>query len=220
MYIVGLREYSDTLLGPQEPPTHRVGGSSILSRASLGISKSQVSRICQELDEVVDGFGGVVAHASHALDFEVDPVRPQGWPPFGIEQISGDGPHPRWLFHKRSQDDWVLQYPPAYPLYRALEASPGQTGSQLAGVSAFVVDVCAEGIIEWAMEPLHSGDRSRLDELLSGTPSGADPERWEDFCDKMRELAELPSYPERINEYARLVRDCAARSLSLFEERG
>ena len=164
--------------------------------------------------------GGVVAHASHALDIEVDPVRPQGWPPFGIEQISGNGPHPRWLFHKRSQDDWVLQYPPAYPLYRALEASPGQTGSQLAGVSAFVVDVCAEGIIEWAMEPLHSGDHSRLDELLSGTPSGADPERWEDFCDKMRELAELPSYPERINEYARLVRDCAARSLSLFEERG
>ena len=164
--------------------------------------------------------GGVVAHASRVLDIEVDPVRPQGWPPFEIEQISGDGPHPRWQFQKRSQDDWVLQYPPAYPLYRALEASPSRTGTQLTGVSAFVVDVCAEGVIEWAMEPLHNGDRSQLDELLSGTPSGADPERWEDFCDKLRELADIQSHPERINEYARLVRDCAARSLSLFEGRG
>lgn len=164
--------------------------------------------------------GEVVAHASRTLDIEVDPVQSQDWPPFGIEQISGGGPHPRWQFQKRSQDDWVLQYPPAYPLYRALQASPNQSGLQLMGVSAFVVDVCAEGIIQWSMEPLESGDRSRLDELLSGVPAGADPERWEDYCDKMQELAALRNRPERLDEYSLLVRDCASRSLNLFVERG
>ena len=164
--------------------------------------------------------GEVVAHASHTLDIEVDPAQPQDWPPFGIEQISGGGPHPRWQFHKRSPGDWVLQYPPAYPLYRALQASPSQAGLQLMGVSAFVVDVCAEGIIEWSMEPLDNGDYSRLDELLNGVPAGADPERWEDYCDKMNELAALRNRPERLDEYSLLVRDCASRSLSLFVERG
>ena len=164
--------------------------------------------------------GENVAHASRMLDIEVDPVQPQDWPPFAIEQVSGAGPHPRWQFHKKNPDDWILQYPPKYPLYRALQQSPSQANAQLTGVSAFVVDVCAEGVIEWAMDPLDSGDYSRLDELLSGVPTGANPERWEDYCDKMRELAALRSRPEQVDEYGRLVRDCAARSLNLFEERG
>ncbi len=70
------------------------------------------------------------------------------------------------------------------------------------------------------MDPLDHGDRSRLDELLNGTPIGADPDRWEDYCDKMQELATLRSRPEQLDEYSLLVRDCASRSLSLFEERG
>ena len=164
--------------------------------------------------------GELVAHATRTLDIEVDPVLAQDWPPFSIEQLFGDGPHPRWQFDKKDSHNWVLQYPPAYPLYRALETSPSRTGIQLAGVSAFVVDVCAEGIIEWAMEPLDNGDFSRLDELLSGTPVDANSERWEDYCEKMQELATLRSRPEQVDEYGRLVRDCASRSLNLFEERG
>ena len=76
-----------------------------------------------------------------------------------------DGTHVGSLTRK-SEDDWILQYPPAYPLYRALEASSAQRGTRLSGVSAFVVDVCAEGLIEWAMEPLDDGDASRLDAFL------------------------------------------------------
>ena len=164
--------------------------------------------------------GEVVAHASRTLDIEVDPVQPQDWPPFGIEQISGGGPHPRWQFHKRSPDDWVLQYPPAYPLYRALEASTNRPGVELAGVSAFMVDVCAEGIIEWAMEPVDVGNSSRLDELLNGAPAGADLDRWEDYREKMWEIAGLRQSHEQVDKYGQLVRECAALSLSLFEERG
>ena len=162
--------------------------------------------------------GEVVAHASHTVHVEVDPVQPDNWPPFGIEQISGEGNHPRWQFQKKSHDDWTLQYPPAYPLYRALEASPASSGTRLSGVSAFVVDVCAEGIIEWAMEPLDVGNSSRLDELLGGVPAGADPDRWEDYCEKMVELASLRRNQEQVDKYGHVVRECAALSLSLFEE--
>ena len=163
--------------------------------------------------------GEVVAHASHPVYVDVDPVQPEDWPPFRIEQISGEGYHPRWQFQKRSQDDWVLQYPPAYPLYRALDGSPNRSGSRLSGVSAFVVDVCAEGIIEWAMEPLDVGNSSRLDELLGGAPAGADPDRWEDYREKMGELASLRRTREQVDKYGHLARECVALSMSLFEER-
>ena len=164
--------------------------------------------------------GEVVAHASRTVYVETDPVRPDDWPPFRIEQISGGGHHPRWQFQKTSQDDWILQYPPTYPLYRALDASPTRNGTRLAGVSAFVVDVCAEGIIEWALEPLDVGNSSRLEELLGGAPSDADPDRWEDYREKMEELATLRRSQQQVDRYAHLVRECAALSLSLFEEHG
>ena len=164
--------------------------------------------------------GEVVAHASHTVHVEVDPAQPDDWPPFRIEQITGEGHHPRWQFQKNSEDDWTLQYSPAYPLYRALNSSPSRVGTRLSGVSAFVVDVCAEGIIEWAMEPLDAGNSSRLDELLNGAPAGSDLGRWEDYREKMWEIANLRRSQEQLDKYGQLVRECAALSLSLFEERG
>ena len=163
--------------------------------------------------------GDVVAHASRTLDIEVDPAQSQDWPPFRIEQISSDDPHPRWQFDKSDPTSWVLRYPSGYPLYRALDTGPVRTTQRLSGVSAFVVDVCAEGIIEWVMDPVDEGDLSRLDDLLSGTPAGANPDRWENYSDKMHELAALRGYTGHLDEYNRLARDCASRSLSLFEER-
>ena len=77
-----------------------------------------------------------------------------------------------------------------------------------------MVDVCAEGLIEWALEPKDHGDRSRLDQLLDGVPSGADPNRWEDYREKMEDLAGLRSNLENPDEYNRLVRECVSLSLN------
>ena len=162
--------------------------------------------------------GEVVAHASRTLDVEVDPPQIQDWPPFRIEQITGDGPYPRWQFNKSAPDDWGLLYPPTHPLCRALESSSGGR-HRLLGIPAFVVDICAEAIIEWAMDPVVNGDESRMDELLDGIPTGASLDRWEEYREKMRELVRLRREPERTDEYGHLARDCAARSLNLFEER-
>ena len=159
----------------------------------------------------------VVAHASVSLDIEVDPPQSQDWPPFQIRQISGDEPYPRWRFRKESQEDWILEYPVGYPLYRALNTSGGANGSKLSGASAFVVEVCSEGLIEWALEPRDGGDTSRLDQLLYGVPDGANPDRWQDYREKMEELAGLRPKPDNPDEYNRLVRECISLSLNLFE---
>ena len=93
---------------------------------------------------------------------------------------------------------------------------PNQSGTLLSGVSAFVVDVCAEGLIEWAMEPLDDGDSSRLDSLLDGAPTGADSDRWDEYCEKMFELSSLRSKREQVDRYGHLVRECAALSMNLY----
>ena len=74
--------------------------------------------------------------------------------------------------------------------------------------------------VEWAMEPFDTGNASRLDELLNGAPAGADLDRWEDYREKMWEVASLRRSQEQVDKYGQLVRECAALSLSLFEERG
>lgn len=167
--------------------------------------------------------GEVAAHASRILDVEVDPVQAQDWPPFRIEQVAG-GPHPRWQFDKTDPSDWVLRYPSDYLLYRVLRDNSARNGQRLSGASAFVVEVCSEGIIEWAMKPVGQGDESRLNELLDGAPPGVNLGQWEDYCEKMRELAAFYRSAERLSgeleEYNQLARDCASRALSLFEERG
>lgn len=162
--------------------------------------------------------GAVVAHAERRLDIEVDPAQAQDWPPFRIEQIVDGRPNPRWRFDRSDPESWVLYFPSGYPLYRALSAAPASGSQRLAGVEAFVVDVCAEGIIEWAMEPLGRGDRSRLEVLLGGTPDGANGDRWADYCEKMEELVALRGREDRLDEYNLQARACAALSLNLFEE--
>ncbi len=162
----------------------------------------------------------VVAHASRKLDIDVDPAQDQNWPPFRIEQITGEEPFPRWQFDMRGDDDWVLQYPPTNLLYRALQSVNASDGNGLTGGSAFVVDICAEGIIEWALSSLDdSTDDSRLIQLTSGAPPSVDLAAWEAFCEKIDHLVGLRGEPDRLTEYGRLFRECAARCLQLYEER-
>ena len=64
-----------------------------------------------------------------------------------------------------------------------------------------MVDVCAEGIVEWAMEPLDTRNASRLDELLNGAPAGADLDSWENYREKMWEVASLRRSQEQVDKY-------------------
>ena len=55
--------------------------------------------------------------------------------------------------------------------------------------------------------------------VLTRGPDGIDLDRWEDYREKLWEIASLRRSQEQVDNYGQLVRECAALSLSLFEER-
>ena len=191
--------------------------------ASVTLKVSQVSALLPagphqiHADLYVAGGRDPAAHAVKTVYVDEDPARRDDWPPFNIEQIEG-GPHPRWQFIKRSSDDWTLQFPAAYPLYEALNVS-SENGRRGRSGAAFVVDVCAEGLVEWALSPTGNGDETRLDDLLTSTPAGTSPEEWEALGEKMQALAGMLREPVDWSEITRYHRECAALMLAMYEER-
>ena len=156
----------------------------------------------------------IVAHAEKTIDIEVDPIRNDDWPPFDIEQRS-DGVHPRYEF-RMDGEDWTLQYPNGYPLYRLLSTQLG--GAH--GGEAFIVDACAEGLVEWTLFRPSEGDDSRLDEFLGWElPQGLDPQNWERVGEKLLDLQGLINRGEDWAIIGKRQRECAALLLALFEER-
>ena len=169
-------------------------------------------------DLYVAGESEPVAHAVKTIYVDEDPARRDDWLPFNIEQIVEGGPHPRWQFLKRSEDDWTLRYSPDYPLYAALNDG-GDNGRRGRSGATFVVDVCAEGLVEWALSPTGTGDESRLDDLLGSTPPGVTPDTWEAFGEKIHSLALMVVEPLDWGEITKHQRECAALMLAMYEER-
>ena len=159
--------------------------------------------------------GEVVAHAVKTIDVEVDPIRNEDWIPFNVEQRS-EGVYPRYEF-KIDGERWTLQFPNEYPLYRFLSTQPGSAS----GGEAFVVDVCAEGLVEWATFGTDDGDESRLEELLAWElPEGVDQLKWERFDEKLRDLPDMIRRGEAWPDIGKRQRECAALLLAIFGERG
>ena len=155
--------------------------------------------------------GEVVANASKTIDVGIDPVRNDDWPPFRVEQRS-DGVYPRYELLEDG-DGATLYYPSKYPLYVLLSRLVG--GGD--GASAFVVDACAEGLVEWSLYGASSGDDSRLDEILNWElPEGVDESRWEQFGEKLRDLSNMTRNPEDWATLGIRHRECAALLLAMY----
>ena len=43
--------------------------------------------------------------------------------------------------------------------------NPSRHRSKLAGQSSFIAEICANGLLEWALDPLSGADMSRVDQL-------------------------------------------------------
>lgn len=156
-------------------------------------------------DLFVAGNDQAVAHATKTIYVDQDPPRTDQGLPFDIRQTSGDS-QPRWYFNKDDTDLWILLFSPTYPLYEALTTSK----------AAFMEDVCAEGLVEWALSTKGTGDESRLEDLLRTTPVGVDQQTWEDFREKMRSLAASVNEPEDWAKTNQDLRECAAKMLSMY----
>lgn len=159
----------------------------------------------------------VIAHASHPVYVEVDPAGNQPRLPFDIEAIEDQGPHPMWRLERQSGDDWVLKYPLSYPIYQALPEMQRQT-SKLAGRSSFIAEVCANGLIKWALDPLLSMDSTRLEQLKASRPAQTDSVRWADYCEGLERLEATYGDSERFEELTECWRKSVADMLHIFKD--
>ncbi len=160
-----------------------------------------------------------IAHASQPIYVEVDPGGNQSGLPFELEAVEGEGPHPMWQLQERSVDNWVLRYPNQYPLYRNL-SQPQRQRSKLAGSSSFIAEVCANGLLDWALTALDTHNSTRVDQLLQSRPNGISFDRWESYCEQLDRLVGLYNKDRiyQFSEYMKRWRECVAYMLMIFED--
>ena len=168
--------------------------------------------------QLPDG-GDVLAHSSKAVFFEVDPAGPQSDLPFELRAWEDEDVHPRWELMQEMDDQWVLRYPVHYPMYQELPEQR-RRGSRLSGRTSFIADICADGLLEWALDSLTSGDESRIELMKNSQPAGVDIVLWDSYCQQLDMLAS--SYKaERVENpraYDLRRRQTQAVMLRMFEE--
>ena len=160
----------------------------------------------------------VIAHASTAIPFEVDPASQRQDLPFSIEGIEENGSHPMWDLDQRTNGEWVLRYPVKYPIYDELP-EPNRSSSKLGGRKAFIGEICANGLVEWSLDALLTGDGSRFEILKESRPEGADEATWTGYCERLELLEQRFDAQRRDSprEYDRLRRQTVADMLHIFQ---
>lgn len=166
----------------------------------------------------VQGEQEPVANATHTILFEVSPAGQVPELPFELQAIEDEGSHPMWDLIHSPPDQWTLQYHARNPIYRELPEQP-KTASKVAGRLSFITEVCACGLLEWALQPLQTSDSSKIDLLQENATNGAgDPVR-DQYLEKLERL-ELDYHQKRLDqpvEYDRLKRQTVADMLHIFQ---
>lgn len=160
-----------------------------------------------------------IAHASQPVYVEVNPSgNRHSRLPFELVSDEGEEVQAMWWLDDPSTDSSVLHYPKQYPLYRHLPERQ-RLSSKLAGKLSFIAEVCANGLLEWALAPLANGDSSRTEQLKDNRPSGVSSRRWDAYCERIDRLVEFYD-TERIEHtgaYMSRWRESVADMLEIFE---
>ncbi len=151
--------------------------------------------------------GDHVAHASRPVYFQRDPGNAQDNLPFEIEQQDQKA---MWLMNK---DLDRLTYPADYPLYTEMKEIQRQR-RPLQGRLAFIAEISANGLLEWAMRPKHDGDESNYDQLYDENAS-PDDTLWDDFNRGLEKLSQIAESPI---DYAKAWRETVATMLDIFAQ--
>ena len=155
------------------------------------------------------------AATAYTLYIEVDPPNQNGLP-FRLEQLPEE--LPRWRL-KEINGETVVQFPENYATHRELIGADTDGGT--ARRNAFLLEITCEALIQWALEPVWTaGDRTRLDDLCAGEPSGADSDKWERFVEMMELLERAGAEHSEVpyTSFAEDFRSCAAHMMRLYEE--
>ena len=169
-------------------------------------------------DLTIQGQHAPVAHASHAIFFEVSPAGQNPDLPFELQAIEDEGSHPMWDLRHTPPDQWILLYHARNPIYRELPEQP-KTANKIAGKRSFITEVCAWGLLEWALYPLQTSDTSKIDLLKQNATNGAGDPLRDQYLEKLERL-ELDYQQKGSNhpsEYDRLKRQTVADMLHIFQ---
>jgi hypothetical protein len=168
-----------------------------------------------QADLRVSGESEVQCHASSTIFFEIDPGGSRPDLPFELEAIEDGGNHPMWDLQDRPDGRQVLMFPAKYPINRELPDS--RNGSRVNGKRVFLNEICAQGLLEWALDPLKSGDTSNMDRLKQSAAG----EGLIDLYYKDLERLEEGHGSQRVDEprqYDVLRRQTVATMLQIYQE--
>ena len=138
-----------------------------------------------QADLKISGNTEVQAHASYTIFFEVDPGGTHPDLPFELEAIEDEGNHPMWDLQDRPDGRQVLMFPAKYPIHRELPDS--KNGSKASGKKAFLNEICAHGLLEWAMDPLKNGDSSNMDTLKKSAAGNSLRDQYHEGLERLEE---------------------------------
>ncbi|MCY4009440.1 MAG: hypothetical protein OXF22_06780 [Anaerolineaceae bacterium] len=169
-----------------------------------------------------EGEDEVVAYASKYLYFQQNPPNTAVGLPFDLKEMLSDPsrPLPMW---KMSDDLKTLEYPRDYPLRAELKEGQG-AAKYVAGKQAFMIEIAANGLLEWAFRPYHEhaqeclGDDNNLEDLLRMAEQGKDAARtlWDDYEKMLIQLRD--NKPADYMEYAGQWRETVALMLEIFRQ--
>ena len=159
----------------------------------------------------------VQAHASYTIFFEADPGGTYPDLPFELEAIEDEGNHPMWDLQDRPNGRQVLMFPARYPINRELPES--KNGSRASGKKAFLNEICAHGVLEWALDPLKNCDGSNMDTLKKSAASAGDSLR-DQYHEDLERLEEgyRTQRIEEPRQYDLLRRQTVANMLRMYQE--
>ena len=163
----------------------------------------------------IRGDSEVQAHASFTIFFEVDPGGTHPDLPFELEAIEDEGNHPMWDLQDRTDGRQVLMFPARYPINRELPES--KNGSRASGKRTFLNEICAHGLLEWAMDPLKNGDTSNMDTLKKSAAGDSLKDQYHEHLERLEE-GHGTQRKEEPRQYDVLRRQTVATMLRIYQE--
>ena len=171
-------------------------------------------------DLYIQGQPEPVANASHSIFFEVNPAGTSPELPFELQSTQDEGSQPMWDLTHTPPDRWTLVYHARNPSYQELPEH-SNAANKLAGRRSFIAEICAWGLMDWALFPLHTGDTSKLELLKQSATNGfSDPVR-DQYLEKLDRLElNYHNQGDHPSEYDRLKRQLVADMLHIFKGAG
>lgn len=161
--------------------------------------------------ELRDQNGKLVAYAGKNVYFQTDPPnKRRNDLPFKITPDHSGTQKEMW---KMNADLSELTYPDSYPLRKELRDVQRQR-RPLQGKNAFIAEISAHGLLEWALRPMEDGDESNFQRLLDEHGDHTEPLR-ERYVRKLEQLSR--DALESPTEFGRIRRETVAAMLEIFD---